>query len=85
MPPTEARERKGSAESAVLKGSRWALLKAPENLHAEERVHLSAVAGLKARVYRAHGGPSAATKGECKIAAVSLDNEARSGLPREPG
>ncbi len=51
---TEARERKGSAEAAVLKGSRWALLKAPENLRDEERVHLSAVAGLNARVYRAY-------------------------------
>ena len=51
---TEARERKGSEEAAVLKGSRWALLKAPENLRAEERVHLSAVAGLNQRVYRAY-------------------------------
>lgn len=51
---TEARERKGSAEAAVLKGSRWALLKAPEHLRDEERVHLSAVAGLNARVYRAY-------------------------------
>ena len=51
---TEARERKGTPEAAVLKGSRWALLKAPENLRDEERVHLSAVAGLNARVYRAY-------------------------------
>jgi transposase len=51
---TEARERKGSAEAAVLKGSRWALLKAPESLRAEEHVRLSAVAGLNARVYRAY-------------------------------
>jgi transposase len=51
---TEARERKGSAEAAVLKGSRWALLKAPDNLREEERVRLSAVAGLNARVYRAY-------------------------------
>jgi transposase len=51
---TEARERKGTAEAAVLKGSRWALLKAPENLRDEERVRLSAVAGLNARVYRAY-------------------------------
>jgi transposase len=51
---TEARERKGSAEAAVLKGSRWALLKAPENLRAGEHAHLSAVAGLNARVYRAY-------------------------------
>jgi transposase len=51
---TEARERKGTAEAAVLKGSRWALLKAPENLCAEEHVRLSAVAGLNARVFRAY-------------------------------
>jgi hypothetical protein len=51
---TEARERKGSAEAAVLKGSGWALLKAPENLRDEEQVHLSAVAGLNARVFRAY-------------------------------
>ncbi|HVP65788.1 MAG TPA: ISL3 family transposase [Anaeromyxobacteraceae bacterium] len=51
---TEARERKGSEQAAVLKGSRWALLKAPEHLRAEERVRLSAVAGLNARVYRAY-------------------------------
>jgi len=51
---TEARERKGSAEAAVLKGSRWALLKAPETLRPEEEVRLSAVASLNARVYRAY-------------------------------
>ena len=51
---TEARERKGTAEAAVLKGSRWALLKAPENLRDEERVRLSAVAGLNIRVCRAY-------------------------------
>jgi transposase len=50
----EARERKGTAEASVLKGSRWALLKAPENLRAEEMVRLSAVADLNARVYRAY-------------------------------
>jgi hypothetical protein len=33
--------------------------------------------------YWSHGGPSAATKGECEFAAVSLHNETRSGLPRE--
>ena len=54
MRRTEARERKGSAEAAVLKGSRWALLKAPESLHSEERVRLSAFAGLNARVYHAY-------------------------------
>lgn len=41
---TEARERKGSAEAAVLKGSCWALLKAPERLRDEERVHLTVLA-----------------------------------------
>jgi transposase len=51
---TEARERKGSAEAAVLKGSRWALLKAPQNLRDEERIRLSTVAALNARVYRAY-------------------------------
>ncbi len=50
----EARERKGSPEATVLKGSRWALLKAPENLRANERVRLSDVADLNARVYRAY-------------------------------
>jgi transposase len=51
---TEARERKGSTEAGVLKGSRWALLKAPESLRAKEHVRLSAVAGLNARLYRAY-------------------------------
>lgn len=51
---SEARERKGSAEASVLKGSRWALLKTPENLGPDERVRLSAVADLNARVYRAY-------------------------------
>ena len=51
---TEARIRKGSAEAAVLKGSRWALLKAPENLNAKEEVRLADVAALNARVYRGY-------------------------------
>ncbi len=38
----------------MLKGSRWALLKTPENLRPEEHVRLSAVAGLNSRVYRAY-------------------------------
>jgi transposase len=50
----EARDRKGTAEASVLKGSRWALLKAPENLRAGEMLRLSAVADLNARVYRAY-------------------------------
>ena len=50
----EARDRKGSPHAAVLKGSRWALLRAPENLRPEEKVRLSDVARLNARVYRAY-------------------------------
>ncbi len=51
---TEARERKGTAKAEVLKGSRWALLKAPEKLGAEDQLRLSEVAGLNGRVYRAY-------------------------------
>ncbi len=51
---TEARIRKGTDEATVLKGSRWALLKAPESLSTEERFHLAEVAGLNARVYRGY-------------------------------
>lgn len=51
---TEARDRKGSAHAAVLKGSRWALLKAPEKLHPSEIVRLSEVAALNRRVYRGY-------------------------------
>ena len=51
---TEARERKGTPEADVLKGSRWALLKSPENLSDEEHVRLSAVTQLNSRVYRAY-------------------------------
>jgi transposase len=51
---TEARNKKGSTEATVLKGSRWALLKAPENLRPAERVHLAEVASLNARVYRGY-------------------------------
>jgi transposase len=51
---TEARQRKGSDEADVLKGSRWALLKAPENLTRKERLRLSNVAALNQRVYRAY-------------------------------
>jgi transposase len=51
---TEARVRKGSPEATVLKGSRWALLKAPENLRDDEHVRLSEVAALNAEVYRAY-------------------------------
>lgn len=51
---TEARERKGTPEAAVLKGSRWALLKAPESLRDEERVRIAEVAALNRRVYRGY-------------------------------
>ena len=51
---TEARERKGTPHAAVLKGSRWALLKAPESLKPDEEVHLAEVAKLNKRVYRAY-------------------------------
>lgn len=51
---TESRERKGSEGAQVLKGSRWALLKAPENLRPEEKLRLSEVARVNARVYRAY-------------------------------
>jgi transposase len=51
---TEARDRKGSTEATVLKGSRWALLKAPENLRPAEQVRLAEVAALNARVYRGY-------------------------------
>jgi len=50
----EARERKGTSEAAVLKGSRWALLKAPENLRPAEQVRLAEVAQLNQRVYRGY-------------------------------
>lgn len=51
---TEARVRKGSTEATVLKGSRWALLKAPENLRPAEQLRLAEVAKLNAGVYRGY-------------------------------
>ena len=45
---------KGSAEADVLKDARWALLKAPEKLHPEQRLKLAEVASLNSRVYRAY-------------------------------
>jgi transposase len=51
---TESRQRKGTTQAQVLKGSRWALLKAPEKLRDDERLRLSEVARLNARVYRAY-------------------------------
>lgn len=50
----ESRQRKGTTQAQVLKGSRWALLKAPENLRDDERLRLSEVARLNNRVYRAY-------------------------------
>lgn len=51
---TESRQRKGTSQAQVLKGARWALLKAPEKLRDDERLRLSEVARLNARVYRAY-------------------------------
>jgi transposase len=50
----EARMRKGTEQAAVLKGSRWALLKASEDLDLEEHAKISDVASLNKRVYRAY-------------------------------
>jgi transposase len=50
----EARDRKGTTEAAVLKGSRWALLKSPENLRPEEKLHLAEVARINSNVYRGY-------------------------------
>lgn len=51
---TEARERKGTAQATVLKGSRWVLLRASEALPDEDRARLSEVAAINRRVYRAY-------------------------------
>jgi transposase len=51
---TEARIRKGTDEATVLKGSRWALLKASESLTRKERLHLREVEALNRRVYRGY-------------------------------
>lgn len=51
---TEARVRKGTPHAAVLKGARWTLLRAPENLRDYERVRLADVSKLNARVYRGY-------------------------------
>lgn len=50
----EARDRKGTNEAAVLKGSRWALLKARESLRPVEKLRLAEVASLNHRVYRGY-------------------------------
>lgn len=51
---TESREWKGSDEASVLKGARWTLLKAPEDLLPHERVRLAQVAQINTRVYRGY-------------------------------
>lgn len=51
---TEARVRKGTDEATVLKGSRWALLKAPDSLTATEKLRLWDVAALNRRVFRGY-------------------------------
>ncbi len=51
---TEARQRRGSEQAQVLKGARWSLLKAPEDLRLEEQLRLNEVARLNKRVYRAY-------------------------------
>ena len=50
----EARSIKGTPEAQALKGSRWTLLKAPENLREHEQAKLAEVAALNTRVYRAY-------------------------------
>ena len=47
---TEAREHSDSNHGKVLKGARWTLLKASEDLKVHERLHLAEVARLNARV-----------------------------------
>lgn len=50
----EVRELKGTDEAAFLKGTRWALLKAPENLSDQDRFRLAAVADLNTKTYRGY-------------------------------
>lgn len=50
----EARARKGTDEADVLKGSRWALLRASEKLKPEEQAKISDVARINKRVYRGY-------------------------------
>jgi transposase len=51
---SEARVRKGTPEATALKGSRWALLKAPERYTDEDRLRLAEVGRLNRRVYTAY-------------------------------
>jgi transposase len=50
----EMRLVKGTPDAEALKGSRWALLKAPEHQSDKDQAKLSAVAALNGRVYRAY-------------------------------
>jgi len=50
----EARELKGTANARYLKGTRWALLKAPENLSEKDQVRLAAVSRINTKTYRAY-------------------------------
>ena len=50
----EVRARKGTAEGAAIKGTRWTLLKAPESHGAADRLRLSEVARVNGRLYRAY-------------------------------
>jgi len=51
---SEARIRKGTPQAVALKGSRWALLKAPERHTDEDRLKLAEVSRLNRRVYSAY-------------------------------
>jgi len=51
---SQARDHRGTPHAAALKGTRWALLKAPENLRPEEEARLAEVADLNRPVYRAY-------------------------------
>lgn len=50
----EMRLVKGTPDAEALKGTRWALLKAPEHQSAKDIAKLSAVAALNTRVYRSY-------------------------------
>lgn len=51
---TDARTHKGTTEAQVLKGARWALLKAPDSLTGDEALRLAEVAQMNHRVFRAY-------------------------------
>lgn len=50
----EARDIKGTPKAQFLKGSRWALLRAPETLSEKEELRLADVAKLNSKTYRAY-------------------------------